>query len=115
MAAPVGAPPVGDGNQRLIAVPQLGAAATLTTGASSTDIALPTDATGAAYKGYFVTTTQAAWITFGTTAQTAVASAANNILLPANFFDWIVPPAGATHVAGIQDSAAGKVCFVGAF
>jgi hypothetical protein len=115
MGAAVGAPPQGDGNQRLFPVPQIGASATVVSGAASADIALPTDAAGNAYRGYFVTASQAAWITFGTAAQTAVAAAANNILLPANFFDWIVPPAGATHVAGIQDTAAGKVCFVGAF
>jgi hypothetical protein len=115
MAALVGAPPIGDGNQRLFPVPQLGASATVAAGAASADIALPTDVIGNAYRGYFVTSTQAAWITFGTVAQTAVASAANNILIPANFFDWLVPPIGATHVAAIQDSAAGKVNFTGAF
>lgn len=115
MAALVGAPPIADGNQRIIAFPQIGAAATVASGASSADIALPVDAAGVAYKGYFVTSTAAAWITFGTTAQTAVASAANNVLLPANFWDFLVPPVGATHVAAIQDSSAGKVCFTGAF
>ena len=107
------APPVGPQNQQFPAIPQLGAAASITTGAASVDISLPTDANGAAYKVYFITASVACWITFGTVAQTAVASAAGNILIPANFFDYIAVPTGATHVAAIQEGAAGKITFVG--
>jgi hypothetical protein len=115
MAAQVGAPLVFDGNQRAIAVPQLGASSTLTTGAASADIALPVDANGKAYRAYRVAASAACWVTFGDVAQTAVAGNANNVLIPAGYWDYVVAPLGATHVAGIQDSAAGKCCFTGIF
>jgi hypothetical protein len=115
IAALGGTPPVSDGSSRAIPVPVIGVSATVASGAASADIALPTDSNGNVYKAYLVTASQGAWITFGTAAQTAVASAANTILLPQNFFDIIAPPPGSTHVAAIQDSAAGKVNFTGLF
>lgn len=104
-----------DSNRNPIAGPVTGAAATVASGAGSANIALPADAAGKPYPAFLVTTSQAAWVCWSNAADAAVASAANTILLPANFWDILAPPAGATSISAIQDTAAGKVCLTGVF
>ena len=101
----------------VIAAWRLGNSATVTTGASSANIALPTDPNGNLYAAYLVQSTATAWWDFCTTgADTVVAAAANATpAVPGQGSIPCVVPPGAGFIAAIQDAAAGKVTFTGCY
>lgn len=113
----VGATAQRDQQSGAVAVPQAGATSSITTGAASVNASLPKDSNNNYYPAVLITNSgNAAWIAFGTSgADAVVAGTSPAILIPANFFDYIAPPKGATNWCAIQDSAASKVCLVGVF
>lgn len=74
-----------------------------TTGAASASVALPT-----ATDIIQIVTQQDTWVKFGDSGVVAVAATAGNMLLLGGERAYRVP-AGATHMAFIQDSAAGRL------
>lgn len=89
-------------------IPTIGhaAGADITTGAASARIAIPVCSSGEVPRFIRVACTVAARFRLGTVAITA--GAADVLLMPNDALTMTVP-LGVTHIAAIQDTAAGKV------
>lgn len=92
-----------DGNGNAIQVMTLGANAADDIDGTSDRVALPTGAT--AGNIIRVAVNQDTYINFGTSSVTA---AATDVLLPAGV-EYMQVPAGSTHIAYLQVSAAGRI------
>jgi len=80
--------------------------ASLTTGAASARVALPVNSAGIAARVVRVAALNACYCKFG---DATVVATANNILVQPADAVLLTVPKGATHIAGIQDAAAGKL------
>lgn len=80
--------------------------ATLVTGATSAAVALPTNSAGSIARVIRVSAINACYAKIG--ASTVVATNADILIQPADAVVLTVPR-GATHIAGIQDAAAGRL------
>jgi hypothetical protein len=113
---PVGYVPQPINGTPMLAV-RLGNSTVLPTGASSATVALPVDSNGVQYAVVMVQSTAAGWFDFVQLVGDTIAAAAANTTLcvPGNSTVFYVVPPGAKFIAGIQDSAAGKICITGIF
>ena len=109
-----GAPVRADSNRFVLAGAQLGSAITVTTTASSQNLALPLDANGKAYPAVFITSATGAYFQFSDNAGDAIVAGSNDTYyVPTQFWEFIGVPDGATRILVIQDSVAGKFGVIG--
>jgi len=80
--------------------------ASLVTAGTSARVALPVNSAGIAARIVRVAALNACYCKFG---DVAVVATANNILIQPADSVVLTVPKGATHIAGIQDAAAGKI------
>lgn len=80
--------------------------ATIATSATSARVALPTNSAGIAARIVRVSALNACYCKFG---DVTVVATANNILVQPADAALLTVPKGATHIAGIQEAAAGKI------
>ena len=80
--------------------------ANITTGAASARVAIPTTSSGVLPVAIRVTATVAAHVKIG---DSAVAAVAADTLLGVGYPVILAVPRGVTHIAAIQDAAAGSV------
>lgn len=122
--APTGEPSQREPNGSATAIYHPGASVSVASGASSANVALPTDANGRPYQAVLINATAAAWVAFGTSGSDAVVAATSPAIL-VNFAPIVlaIPPAGAGtgsvspagFIAAIQASTAGTVNIVGLY